>query len=72
MNYAKEAAGWRAHPLPSDRHEALITTPTGHTYVSAAPDPPQPHLPPLGDAGDGVPFYSAFRGPDEELQALLA
>ena len=41
-NYAKEAAGWQAIPLPSDRHEVLITTPTGHTYVSTAPDPPQP------------------------------
>jgi hypothetical protein len=71
-NYAKEAAGWRSLPLPSDRHEVMITTPTGHTYVSTAPDPPQPHLPPPGDAGDVVHFYSGFRRPDEELQALLA
>ncbi|MET0820690.1 MAG: HNH endonuclease, partial [Aeromicrobium sp.] len=76
-NYAKEAAGWRSLPLPSDRHEVLITTPTGHTYVSSAPDPPQPHPPqphplPDGDAGDLVHFYSVWRGPDEELRALLA
>ena len=30
-NYAKEAAGWQALPLPSDRHAVLITTPTGHS-----------------------------------------
>ena len=68
-NYAKEAAGWRALTLPSDRHEVLITTPTGHTYVSTAPDPPQPHLPPPGDAGDVVHFYSGFRRPDEGSSA---
>ena len=60
-NYAKEAAGWRALPLPSDRHEVLITTPTGHTYVSTAPDPPQPYVPPPDEAGDVVHFYSARR-----------
>jgi hypothetical protein len=72
-NYAKEAAGWRAVPLPSDRHEVLITTPTGHTYLSTAPDPPQPHLPPPDeDAGDVVHFCSEVRTPQEELQLLLA
>ena len=72
-NYAKEAAGWRSLPLPSERHEVLLTTPTGHTYVSTAPDPPQPCLPPPDDdIGDVVHFYSEVRTPDEELQRLLA
>ena len=39
-NYAKEAPGWRTMPLPGDRHQVLVTTPTGHTHVSTAPDPP--------------------------------
>ena len=71
-NYAKEAAGWQALPLPSDRHEVLITTPTGHTYVSTAPDPPQPFVPPSDEGvGDLVHFYSAIRTPEEELHLLL-
>jgi hypothetical protein len=71
-NYAKEAAGWRAMSLPSDRHEVLITTPTGHTYVSSAPDPPQPYVPPPDEAGDVVHFYSEFHTSEEEHQLLLA
>ena len=72
-NYAKEAADWQALPLPSDRHEVLITTPTGHTYVSSAPDPPQPYVPPPDEGGgDVLSFYSAHRTPEEELQRLLA
>jgi hypothetical protein len=71
-NYAKEAAGWRAMSLPSDRHEVLVTTPTGHTYVSTAPDPPLPDGPPPDDPGEVVHFYSALRAPEEELQLLLA
>ena len=62
-NYAKEAAGWQAIALFSDRHEVLITTPTGHTYVSTAPDPPgSPAPPPAEEAGDLVHFYSEPRG----------
>ena len=72
-NYAKEAPGWQAIPLPSDRHEVLITTPTGHSYVSTAPDPPRPSVPPPDDAGgDVVHLYADFRAPAEELQLLLA
>jgi hypothetical protein len=72
-NYAKEAAGWQAMPLASDRHEVLITTPTGHTYVSTAPDPPQPCVRPPDDAcGSLVHFYSECRSPEEELQLLLS
>ena len=71
-NYAKQAAGWRTIPLPSDRHEVLITTPTGRTYVSTAPDPPQPFVPPPDEAGDVVHFYSEVRTSDEECQLLLA
>ena len=70
-NYAKEAAGWQTLPLPSDRHEVLITTPTGHTYVSTAPDPPQPYVPPPDESGDVVHFYSEARTPQDELQLLL-
>jgi hypothetical protein len=39
-NYAKQAPGWRARPGPDG--EITITTPTGHTYTSTAPDPPRP------------------------------
>ena len=70
-NYAKEASGWRTLPLAGDRHQVLITTPTGHTYVSTAPDPPQPHAPP-DPGGDVVHFYSEPRSLEVELQLLLA
>ena len=37
-NYAKQAHGWRARPLPSEGdHQIDTTTPTGHTYRSRAP-----------------------------------
>jgi hypothetical protein len=37
-NYAKQAPGWRASPVPdADGHEVETTTPTGHTYRSHAP-----------------------------------
>lgn len=72
-NYAKEAAGWQSIALSSDRHhEVMITTPTGHTYFSTAPDPPQPYVPPPEEAVDVVHFYSEFRTPEEELRLLLA
>ena len=35
-NYAKEADGWSARTVPGPRHTVEITTPTGHTYTSAA------------------------------------
>ena len=39
-NYAKEAAGWKARRIDGRQHRVAITTPTGHNYISAAPDPP--------------------------------
>ena len=43
-NYAKQAHGWRASVLEVESragpHSVEITTPTGHTYLSRAPDPP--------------------------------
>jgi len=37
-NHAKQAAGWRARPLPrAGPHTIETTTPTGHTYRSQAP-----------------------------------
>lgn len=44
-NYTKEAPGWRADLVTSDRHRVAITTPTGHTYLSSPP--PQPGDPPV-------------------------
>jgi len=42
-NYAKEAPGWVAVADEVDgRHTVTTRTPTGHTYTSAAPDPPGP------------------------------
>ncbi len=43
-NYTKEAPGWRADVVTSDRHVIEITTPTGHRYRSSPP--PQPGDPP--------------------------
>ncbi len=43
-NLAKEAPGWRSRVEPllsrAGPHTVTITTPTGHTYTSRAPDPP--------------------------------
>jgi len=39
-NYTKEAPGWAARHVPGPGHTAEITTPTGHTHRSRAPDPP--------------------------------
>jgi hypothetical protein len=38
-NHAKQAPGWRSHPLldHTGRHTVTTTTPTGHTYHSTAP-----------------------------------
>ena len=71
-NYAKEAPGWQAMPLPSDRHQVLITTPTGHAHVSTAPDPPgRCGRPPDVEVGDVVHLYSETRTLEEELRLLL-
>lgn len=41
-NHTKQAPGWRARPAltPDMPHRVTTTTPTGHEYVSDAPDPP--------------------------------
>jgi hypothetical protein len=39
-NYTKQRPGWSARRIPGHRHPIEITTPTGHTYRSHAPDPP--------------------------------
>ena len=41
-NYSKERPGWHTRRLPGPRHPVATTTPTGHTYLSRAPDPPGP------------------------------
>ena len=40
-NYAKEARGWSARRIPGRGHPVEIITPTGHAYLSHAPDPPR-------------------------------
>jgi hypothetical protein len=39
-NYTKQAPGWASRRVAGDRHPVETTTPTGHTYLSHAPDPP--------------------------------
>ncbi len=40
-NHAKEAPGWQARASrDGPRHAVTLTTPTGHSYTSTAPDPP--------------------------------
>ena len=41
-NYVKEATGWSSTPLHPDGPDnpIRVTTPTGHSYLSRAPDPP--------------------------------
>jgi hypothetical protein len=43
-NYTREMPGWKVTVLPPEqhtgRHTTLVTTPTGHRYVSRAPEPP--------------------------------
>ena len=42
-NHAKQAPGWRQKVTEIDgRHAVETTTPTGHTHVSVAPEPPRP------------------------------
>ncbi len=36
-NYAKQAPGWAARPVPGLRHTVRTVTPTGHIYSSTAP-----------------------------------
>jgi Domain of unknown function (DUF222)/HNH endonuclease len=48
-NQAKEAAGWRSRTSPwatrAGPHTVAVTTPTGHRYLSRAPDPPGTRAP---------------------------
>jgi Domain of unknown function (DUF222) len=43
-NYIREMPGWRIKPTDcrnqGEPHKIIITTPTGHHYLSRAPDPP--------------------------------
>lgn len=39
-NHTKQAPGWRLRPVAGDPQEILLTTPTGHRYLSRAPSPP--------------------------------
>ena len=51
-NHAKQGIGWRARPGPGPAHTIETTTPTGHTYHSAAPPilgRGRPHAPVLID-----------------------
>ncbi|MGL3805254.1 HNH endonuclease [Paeniglutamicibacter sp. R2-26] len=36
-NQTKEAPEWDELPVPGDRHKFMITTPSGHSYISKAP-----------------------------------
>lgn len=63
-NYAKEAPGWRVHANPkSGRHLVTITTPTGASFTSSAPDPPgsEPGLPPMPWQLEGPGVWSIRR-----------
>lgn len=72
-NYAKEAADLKAMPLPGDRHQVLISTPTGHTHVSSAPDPPCSIPPPRDDAVGELAYSHSGPSPLEvRLRLLLA
>ncbi|MFJ3405042.1 DUF222 domain-containing protein [Promicromonospora sp. NPDC090134] len=52
-NHAKQAPGWSQKTTQLDgRHAVETVTPTGHTYVSVAPEPPTPAwTPAVGVAG---------------------
>ncbi|MGY5319488.1 DUF222 domain-containing protein [Neomicrococcus lactis] len=39
-NYVKQQAGWSSNVVPGGRHSVATTTPTGHRYLSIAPEPP--------------------------------
>jgi hypothetical protein len=39
-NHTKENPGWSVRPEPAERHTLKVTTPTGHSYRSAAPSLP--------------------------------
>jgi len=39
-NYVREMPGWSVCLVDPETHTIIITTPTGHTYVSRPPEPP--------------------------------
>jgi hypothetical protein len=53
-NYAKEATDWRARPEPGPGHTIETTTPTGHTYRSAAPPLLRPRIGAYQQVADGL------------------
>ena len=71
-NYAKEAPGWESHTLPGDHHQVLVTTPTGHTHVSTAPDAPGVMGARLEeDLADVVHHFSPCRSRPPDLGLLM-
>lgn len=74
-NYAKQAPGWSARPVPGPVHTVRTTTPTGHVYDSTAPPPPGapgalPGVdPPERSAADGVVPVDPMD--DREREALF-
>ena len=70
-NYAKEAPGWTARPMPGPVHTVVTTTPTGHVYHSTAPplpgqpSPVHPDAEPDLDAGTALPLDPLLDPPDE-------
>ena len=61
-NHTKETPGWTAKPVPGPRHTVATTTPTGHTYHSAAPPLP-------GTAGGSALMTLSPRTPTQGLHA---
>ncbi len=39
-NYTREMPGWQIELLSNRPHITITTTPTGHSYLSRAPNPP--------------------------------
>ncbi|WP_162244504.1 HNH endonuclease, partial [Marmoricola sp. Leaf446] len=71
-NYTKQTPGWRCEAVPGDRHQVIVTTPTGQTHVSTSPDPPGWSAPPHNvDVGGVLRFPSLARAAQAELQGLL-
>ena len=59
-NHAKQAPGWRQKATEVDgRHAVETVTPTGHTYVAVAPEPPRPVR---AEGADGAPGWTPAIG----------
>jgi hypothetical protein len=68
-NYAKEAHGWKATKVAGGRHRVEVITPTGHRYLSTAPDPPGTRRPGL----DLAHLFPSTPSPlEERLHQLVA